>query len=191
MAAANVLLVGLKGLGVEIAKNLILGGLGSVTLLDGAPVELRDLGASSAGNNLEKSEKYLQKEKSGKYLLRPDLSQFLGAPSLYFPFFFGRVPTSLFVRFFVASAGNTRWGLSCVPFHSTINNNIHSSHINICILGNAQARNSTSTSRTSGSRARARASPNSPTSIATFASKCVSHSHSHSLAHDIMRCNLS
>ncbi len=54
MAAANVLLVGLKGLGVEIAKNLILGGLGSVTLLDSAPVELRDLGASSRTAACEK-----------------------------------------------------------------------------------------------------------------------------------------
>lgn len=38
MAASTVLIVGLKGLGVEIAKNVILGGVKSVTLADDAPV---------------------------------------------------------------------------------------------------------------------------------------------------------
>jgi hypothetical protein len=45
-----------------------------------------------------------------------------------------------------------------------------------------QVRNSTSTSRTSGSRVRARAWPNSPTSIATFASRCARLSLSLSLS---------
>lgn len=45
MAAASVLIVGLKGLGAEIAKNIILAGVKSVTLSDSHDVELRDLGA--------------------------------------------------------------------------------------------------------------------------------------------------
>eukprot|EP00890_Picochlorum_soloecismus_P002580 jgi/Picsp_1/3322/NSC_06161-R1_ubiquitin-activating enzyme e1 len=45
MAAANVLIVGLSGLGVEIAKNVILAGLKSVTLHDSERVAIRDLGS--------------------------------------------------------------------------------------------------------------------------------------------------
>ncbi|THH32904.1 hypothetical protein EUX98_g1245 [Antrodiella citrinella] len=43
MAASNVLIVGLKGLGVEIAKNIILAGVKSVTVFDPEPVEIADL----------------------------------------------------------------------------------------------------------------------------------------------------
>ncbi|TCD70849.1 hypothetical protein EIP91_001540 [Steccherinum ochraceum] len=43
MAASNVLIVGLKGLGVEIAKNVILAGVKSVTVYDPEPVEIADL----------------------------------------------------------------------------------------------------------------------------------------------------
>ncbi|KAJ3412956.1 hypothetical protein HDV05_008671 [Chytridiales sp. JEL 0842] len=43
MSQSNVLIVGLKGLGVEIAKNVILAGVKSVTLYDVAPVEIADL----------------------------------------------------------------------------------------------------------------------------------------------------
>lgn len=43
MASSNVLIVGLKGLGVEIAKNIILAGVRSVTLYDDEPVTLSDL----------------------------------------------------------------------------------------------------------------------------------------------------
>ncbi|KAK2076935.1 hypothetical protein QBZ16_005163 [Prototheca wickerhamii] len=45
MAAASVLIWGLNGLGVEVAKNVILAGVKSVTLADTAAVELRDLGS--------------------------------------------------------------------------------------------------------------------------------------------------
>ncbi|ORX81993.1 ubiquitin-activating emzyme E1 [Basidiobolus meristosporus CBS 931.73] len=45
MSSANVLLVGLKGLGVEIAKNVVLAGVKSVTLYDPEPVEISDLSA--------------------------------------------------------------------------------------------------------------------------------------------------
>lgn len=64
MAASNVLIVGMKGLGVEIgellivqtpsnnaiinsgykAKNLVLAGVKSVTIFDPEPVKVRDLG---------------------------------------------------------------------------------------------------------------------------------------------------
>ncbi|EDO33332.1 predicted protein [Nematostella vectensis] len=43
MAVSNVLISGLRGLGVEIAKNVVLGGVKSVTLHDTGAVELSDL----------------------------------------------------------------------------------------------------------------------------------------------------
>jgi len=43
MSASNVLLVGLKGLGVEIAKSIALAGVKSLTLHDPAPVAIADL----------------------------------------------------------------------------------------------------------------------------------------------------
>lgn len=43
MSASNVLVVGLKGLGVEIAKNVALAGVKSITLHDPKPTELTDL----------------------------------------------------------------------------------------------------------------------------------------------------
>jgi ubiquitin-activating enzyme E1 len=43
MSASNVLIVGLKGLGVEIAKNIALAGVKSLTLYDPAPVGIADL----------------------------------------------------------------------------------------------------------------------------------------------------
>lgn len=45
MGASNVLVVGLKGLGVEIAKNIALAGVKSLTLYDPAAVQLPDLSA--------------------------------------------------------------------------------------------------------------------------------------------------
>ncbi|KAF9580912.1 SPS-sensor component ptr3 [Lunasporangiospora selenospora] len=43
MGASNILIVGLKGLGIEIAKNVVLAGVKSVTLYDPAPVQHSDL----------------------------------------------------------------------------------------------------------------------------------------------------
>ncbi|KAG1907443.1 uncharacterized protein F5891DRAFT_1001804 [Suillus fuscotomentosus] len=43
MAASNVLIVGLQGLGAEIAKNVCLAGVKSVTLYDPEPVTMQDL----------------------------------------------------------------------------------------------------------------------------------------------------
>jgi hypothetical protein len=45
MQQSTVLIVGLKGLGVEIAKNVVLGGVKSITLHDPKPVQLSDLSA--------------------------------------------------------------------------------------------------------------------------------------------------
>ncbi|EKD20022.1 poly(A)+ RNA transport protein [Drepanopeziza brunnea f. sp. 'multigermtubi' MB_m1] len=45
MGASNVLIVGLKGLGVEIAKNIALAGVKSLTLYDPAPAAIADLSA--------------------------------------------------------------------------------------------------------------------------------------------------
>ncbi|KAI7899270.1 ubiquitin-activating emzyme E1 [Cokeromyces recurvatus] len=45
MSVAHVLVVGLKGLGVEIAKNVVLAGVKSVTLWDPSPVQITDLSA--------------------------------------------------------------------------------------------------------------------------------------------------
>lgn len=42
---ANVLLIGLKALGTEIAKNLVLAGVGTLTILDGEIVTEEDLGS--------------------------------------------------------------------------------------------------------------------------------------------------
>ncbi|CAO3690429.1 unnamed protein product [Umbelopsis vinacea] len=42
---ANILVVGMKGLGNEICKNLVLAGIGSLTILDHEPVTVQDLGA--------------------------------------------------------------------------------------------------------------------------------------------------
>jgi ubiquitin-activating enzyme E1 len=43
MGASNVLIVGLKGLGVEIAKNIALAGVKSLSLYDPAPASISDL----------------------------------------------------------------------------------------------------------------------------------------------------
>ncbi|KAF8175962.1 ubiquitin activating enzyme [Mycena galopus ATCC 62051] len=43
MAASNVLIVGIQGLGVEIAKNIALAGVKSVTIFDPEPVTIQDL----------------------------------------------------------------------------------------------------------------------------------------------------
>lgn len=45
MASSDVLISGLGGLGVEIAKNVILGGVKSVTLHDDALCQISDLGS--------------------------------------------------------------------------------------------------------------------------------------------------
>ncbi|PVG03605.1 putative UBA1-ubiquitin-protein ligase, E1-like enzyme [Serendipita vermifera] len=45
MAASNILIVGMQGLGVEIAKDLCLAGVKSVTIYDPDPVEIHDLGS--------------------------------------------------------------------------------------------------------------------------------------------------
>lgn len=56
MSSSNVLVVGLKGLGVEIAKNIALAGVKSLTLYDPAPVAISDLS----------SQFFLQPEDVGK-----------------------------------------------------------------------------------------------------------------------------
>merc|ERR1719160_1234583 len=45
MMGSSVLIVGLGGLGVEVAKNVVLGGVKSVTLHDNAPTSIADLGS--------------------------------------------------------------------------------------------------------------------------------------------------
>ncbi|KAI8087746.1 ubiquitin-activating emzyme E1 [Gilbertella persicaria] len=45
MSVAHVLIVGLRGLGVEIAKNVVLAGVKSVTLWDPTPTQMSDLSA--------------------------------------------------------------------------------------------------------------------------------------------------
>ncbi|KZW04092.1 ubiquitin activating enzyme [Exidia glandulosa HHB12029] len=56
MAASNVLIVGMRGLGVEIAKNVILAGVKSVSIFDPDPVTIQDLS----------SQFFLRKEDVGK-----------------------------------------------------------------------------------------------------------------------------
>ena len=43
MQASNVLICGMGGIGVEIAKNVVLGGVKSVTIHDDIDVSYRDL----------------------------------------------------------------------------------------------------------------------------------------------------
>ena len=43
MGASNVLVSGMSGLGVEIAKNVVLGGVKSVTVHDTEPVQMENL----------------------------------------------------------------------------------------------------------------------------------------------------
>ncbi|KAG5456068.1 MAG: hypothetical protein BJ554DRAFT_4295 [Olpidium bornovanus] len=43
MAKSNVLVIGLRGLGVEIAKNVVLAGVKGVTLFDPEPARIEDL----------------------------------------------------------------------------------------------------------------------------------------------------
>ncbi|CAO3643037.1 unnamed protein product [Cunninghamella blakesleeana] len=63
ISVAHVLIIGLKGLGVEIAKNVILAGVKSVTLYDPQPAQLSDLSAQF----------YLRSEDIGKS--RAEVSQ--------------------------------------------------------------------------------------------------------------------
>ncbi|KAI0033358.1 ubiquitin activating enzyme [Vararia minispora EC-137] len=56
MAASNVLIVGMEGLGVEIAKNIVLAGVKSVTVYDPEPVRIQDLS----------SQFFLREEDAGK-----------------------------------------------------------------------------------------------------------------------------
>lgn len=42
----NTIIIGLRGVGVEIAKNLILAGPASVSIVDTTPVAKRDMGAN-------------------------------------------------------------------------------------------------------------------------------------------------
>lgn len=52
MQNANILVSGLRGLGVEIAKNIILGGVKSVTIHDQGIAEWSDL-SSQVGSSLK------------------------------------------------------------------------------------------------------------------------------------------
>lgn len=45
LRSANILLIGMKALGNEIAKNLVLAGIGSLTILDDQLVTENDLGS--------------------------------------------------------------------------------------------------------------------------------------------------
>lgn len=56
MSESSILLIGLNGLGIEVAKNIVLAGIKSLTIFDNKKVELRDLG----------SQFYLTEEDLGK-----------------------------------------------------------------------------------------------------------------------------
>lgn len=58
MASSDVLISGLGGLGVEVAKNVILGGVKSVTLHDNVTCQIEDLG----------SQFYLNEHDIGKWI---------------------------------------------------------------------------------------------------------------------------
>ena len=52
MGATNVLISGMKGLGVEIAKNVVLAGVKSVTIHDPQPVKIEHLSSQVSSNSL-------------------------------------------------------------------------------------------------------------------------------------------
>ncbi len=54
MGAANVLISGMRGLGVEIAKNVVLGGVKSVTLHDEGATEWADLSSQVSAHARQK-----------------------------------------------------------------------------------------------------------------------------------------
>lgn len=60
MNKSNILIIGMGGLGVEIAKNIILSGVKSVTLIDNSPVEVTDMSSNfyldDASTQLTKAE---------------------------------------------------------------------------------------------------------------------------------------
>jgi len=72
MAVSNVLIVGLKGLGVEIAKNIVLAGVKSVTIYDPEPVTIRDLSSQVSIDNSKLGDRslllqfFLREEDIGK-----------------------------------------------------------------------------------------------------------------------------
>ncbi len=53
MGAANVLISGLRGLGVEIAKNVVLGGVKSATLHDDSDTQWADLSSQVSAGGAE------------------------------------------------------------------------------------------------------------------------------------------
>jgi ubiquitin-activating enzyme E1 len=59
MAVSNVLIVGLKGLGVEIAKNIALAGVKSVTIYDPEPVTIQDLSSQVSIHNSKPADRSL------------------------------------------------------------------------------------------------------------------------------------
>ncbi|KAF8665805.1 hypothetical protein AX16_000249 [Volvariella volvacea WC 439] len=65
MAASNVLIVGMQGLGVEIAKDIVLAGVKSVTIYDPEPVTIQDLS----------SQFFLREEDVGKSRAEATLSR--------------------------------------------------------------------------------------------------------------------
>lgn len=64
MASSDVLISGLGGLGVEIAKNVILGGVKSVTLHDHAACKLADLGSQFYLTEADVGERAREREES-------------------------------------------------------------------------------------------------------------------------------
>ena len=82
MQNASVLISGLKGLGMEIAKNVILSGVKSVTLHDTEKVEVADLGSqfflreSDIGANRYYQELYYADDRKRTMLvgLKPPIS---------------------------------------------------------------------------------------------------------------------
>ncbi|KAF8142524.1 hypothetical protein K438DRAFT_1418299, partial [Mycena galopus ATCC 62051] len=58
MAASNVLIVGVQGLSVEIAKNIALAGVKAVTIFDPEPVTPQDLSSQFFRREEDISESY-------------------------------------------------------------------------------------------------------------------------------------
>ncbi|KAG9901280.1 hypothetical protein KCU94_g8047, partial [Aureobasidium melanogenum] len=90
MRSANILLISVKALGTEIAKNLILNGIGSLTIVDSEQVTEDDLGAQyfvreeDIGRNRAEAAAERLQELNPRVAVRTDSSNILTKDQTYY-----------------------------------------------------------------------------------------------------------
>lgn len=73
MRNSNVLVFGINGLGAEVCKTLVLAGIGSITIMDDAAVQMKDLGANF-------------------FITEADVGKNVSGTSFFFSFFLALLP---------------------------------------------------------------------------------------------------